>query len=270
MDNNNFQPVFNPGTVADPAQGQNLNPGQNLNQGQTPTPGMNQPSMQPPLPNQAPEVETLKHRTFLWMIITIVAALVAVTFIGLFIWMYTKWDSAQTDVDGQIKAAVAVAEANAIAETERTFEEREKYPYSLFAGPSDYGSLTFEYPKTWSLYEEKDARDNRSDYTAYLNPDKVPPLDSSTPLALRVQILTQSFDSYINNYTSRVANGDLTLTVIAVGGSNANLYRGKFDNNFNGLAAVFKVRDKTVVLRTDAELFEADFMSVLSTVSYNL
>jgi hypothetical protein len=30
--------------------------------------------------------------------------------------------------------------------------EREKYPYKTFSGPEDYGKLTFEYPKTWSVY----------------------------------------------------------------------------------------------------------------------
>lgn len=215
-------------------------------------------------------LETQKNRSILWIIITIICALTAITFICLFIWMYGKWNEADTNVTGQIEAAAAVARSEAIAETERTFEEREKYPYKMFSGPADLGSLTFEYPKTWSLYEENDASDGRSEFIAYLNPDKIPPLNYNNPIALRVSILNRGFDDYIRQYQNKVENGMMTLTVAPVGGANANIYKGELDgNNFQGIAAVFKIRDKTVVLQTDALVFENDFNNILNSVKYN-
>ena len=268
MDNtNNFQHGFNPGPGAAPAS--NLSP----------TPGVtmpNQPyshSAETPLqgnqiiPKDA--LQTQKNRSILWIIVTIIVGLIAVTFIGLFIWMYSKWDSAETNVQGQIDSAVAIARSSAIAETQQEFEEREKYPYKMFSGPSDLGSLTFEYPKTWSLYEEDDASSG-GELEAYLNPDKVPPLNRENPIALRVMILNESFDSYIRTYQGEVEDGEMTLTVSPVGGVNANIYTGKLDNDFQGIAAVFKIRDKTVVLQTDALLFEDDFYNIiLASVKYN-
>lgn len=214
-------------------------------------------------------LEAQKSRSTLWIIITIICALTAATFIGLFIWMYSKWSDAETNVNGQISAAVAVARSEAIAETEQTFEEREKYPYKMFSGPTDLGSLTFEYPKTWSLYEEKDASSGNSEFVAYLNPDKIPPLNQSNPLALRVSIISRSFDDYIKQYQSKVENGKMTLTVSPVGGANANIYRGEINNDFQGIVAVLKIRDKTVVLQTDALIFESDFDNILNSVKYN-
>ena len=243
-----------------------------------PTPGVNtenQPyshSAETPLtgnqviPKDA--LQTQKNRSMLWIIITIISGLVAITFIGLFIWMYSKWNDADTNVSGQIDAAVAVARSEAIAETEKTFEEREKKPYKIFSGPADLGSLNFEYPKTWSLYEAEDASKG-GDYHAYFNPDKVLPINDN-PLALRVMILSEPYDDYIQNYQGKVEDGSMTLTVTPVGGTNANIYKGVLENDYQGIAAVLKIRDKTVIIQTDSLVFEVDFNNILNTVSYNL
>ena len=102
-------------------------------------------------------------------VVIVIVSLIAVTFIGLFIWMFVQYNDVQTDVDGQIAAAVAVAKDEQAMEDEAEFLEREKYPYKTFSGPTDYGQLTFEYPKTWSVYVAKDAA-NGGDFEAYFNP----------------------------------------------------------------------------------------------------
>lgn len=246
MDNNNYQPIMENQPYSHSAE--------------TPLQG-NQI-----IPKDA--LQTQKNRSTLWIIITIISALTAVAFIILFIWMYNKWNDADTNVQGQINSAVAIARSEATEKAEREFEEREKNPYKIFSGPADLGSLTFEYPKTWSLYEEEDASTN-NDFSAYLNPDKVPPVNSGNPIALRVMILNESYDNYIQNYQGRVEDGSMTLTVAPVGGANANIYKGLLDNDFQGIAAILKIRDKTVVIQTDALLYEAEFNYILSTVSYN-
>ncbi|MBR3365685.1 hypothetical protein IKG48_01000 [Candidatus Saccharibacteria bacterium] len=250
MDNNNFQP----------APGINIENQPYSHSAETPLTG-NQV-----IPKDA--LQTQKNRSILWIIVTIISGLVAITFIGLFIWMYNKWNDADTNVSGQIESAVAIARSEAIAETERTFEEREKQPYKIFSGPADLGSLNFEYPKTWSLYEAEDASKG-GDYYAYLNPDKVLPVNEN-PLALRVMILAEAYDSYIQNYQGKVEDGSMTLTVSPVGGSNANIYKGLLENDYQGIAAVLKIRDKTVVIQTDSLVFTDDFNTILNTVSYNL
>ena len=209
-------------------------------------------------------------RQTLWIVLAIIGGLVSVTFIALFIWMYSQWNTVKTDVDGQIEAAVATAVNNKAEELESQFIEREKYPYSLFAGPVDYGGLSFEYPKTWSVYEAEDALKG-GDYAAYLNPDKVYPVSNSNIDALRVIIKVQSYDNYIKTYDNYVKDGKLAVSVRPVNGENANIYTGELPNTdkFQGIAAVFKLRDKTVVLQTDAMIFKDDFYKILDSVSYN-
>ena len=209
-----------------------------------------------------------QNANLIWIILLIISGLVAVTFIALFIWMFSKWDTAQNDVDSQINAAVATAVNEKAEEMENQFIEREKQPYQIFAGPADYGELSFEYPKTWSVYEAKDAN-NGGDYEAYLNPGKVYPVGVDTINSLRVIIKDQAYDSYIKTYENYVKNGKLAVSVRLINGENANLYTGELPGTkLQGIAAVFKMRDKTAVMQTDAMIFNDDYQRILDTVSF--
>lgn len=199
-------------------------------------------------------------------VILIVVALIAIIFIWLYIQKYIEWDSIATDIDGRIDAAVATAKAETATEMEAEFAEREKYPYKDFAGPADYGSLGFEYPRTWSVYIAKDAS-NGGDFEAYLNPREVEPVSNTTINALRVTIRDSAFDNVTRTYDNYVKNGRLQLTTRNVGGILANLYTGELPNGIRGAVAIFKLRDKTVMIQTDAELFINEFNQLLETVT---
>ena len=199
----------------------------------------------------------------------IVVSLLAVLFIGLFIWMWLKWNDASTNVKGKVDVAVAEAKNELQTKLESEFEEKEKYPYKVFTGPTDLGELSFEYPKTWSLYVQSSA--NRGgDYAAYLNPGQVNVVQEDTVMALRVSIKGTLFDQAISEYAEKVRSGDMALSTTVVNGNNVNVYTGKLDNEYQGIICVFKLRDKTVVLQTDStSVFSDDFYRILKTVKFN-
>ena len=199
----------------------------------------------------------------------IVVSLLAVLFIGLFIWMWVKWNDASTNVKGKVDVAVAEAKNELQTKLESEFEEKEKYPYKVFTGPTDLGELSFEYPKTWSLYVQSSA--NRGgDYAAYLNPGQVNVVQENTVMALRVSIKGTLFDQAISEYTEKVRSGNMTLSTTVVNGNNVNVYTGKMNNEYQGIICVFKLRDKTVVLQTDSiSVFSDDFYRILKTVKFN-
>ena len=201
------------------------------------------------------------------LVILIVVSLIAVTFIVLFIWKYLEWDTAKTDVDAQVDAAVAVAVAENTTQLEAEFIQREMYPYKTFAGPADYGSLSFEYPKTWNLYIAKDAA-NGGNYEAYLNPGEVLTVSSTTINALRVTIKDTAFDAVAKSYESPVKNGKLSMVTRNVGGTVANVYTGEISSSIRGIVTIFKLRDKTVILQTDASIFTDEYYKLLDTVSF--
>lgn len=210
-------------------------------------------------------------------IVIIAVSLIAVTFIGLFIWMTMQYNEAQTDLDGKISEAVAVAKDEQALKDETEFLEREKYLYKTFSGPVDYGQLTFEYPKTWSVYVDADAA-NGGDFSAYFNPVQVDTVSDDTINALRVTIKNESFDDVVEEYQRDMdrKDSDLTVESVMVGdaerGTNvaANRYTGTIPGtDLSGFIVIFKIRDKTVILQTDSVFFEDDFNKLLSTITFN-
>lgn len=224
----------------------------------------------------APVAPDLKRdvKSLIKTIAIIALSLLSVTFIGLFIWMFVQYDEARTDVDGQIAEAVVEAVDNNTMKLENEFAEREKYPFQTFAGPADYGELTFEYPKTWSVYVAKDAA-NGGDFEAYFNPVEVNEVSNETIAALRVAIRDRAFDDVAAEY-QRDLEGDepnLRLESVTIGKDNnvtANRYAGKIPGTeFTGYIVIFKIRDKTVIMQTDSVLFESDYNTLLSSVRFN-
>ena len=204
-------------------------------------------------------------------IVIIVLALISMAFIGLFIWMYLQYDEASTDLDSQIKAAVLEAVDEQKMTDEAEFLEREKEPNTTFSGPADYGELTFNYPKTWSVYVEKDAS-NGGDFKAYFNPVQVNVVAKSTINALRVTIREDSFEKVVEEYQKAMNKKDSNLTVetITVNGVVGNIYTGTIpDTELSGYIVVFKIRDKAVIMQTDSVLFKSDFDKVIKSVTFN-
>ncbi len=244
---------------------------------QNPQQPMQNPAAKSIASNAATTVKTTHEKNIAGIVKTVVIvilSIVSVTFIGLFIWMYINYDEARTDVDGQIATAVAEAKDEQATELEEEFLEREKYPYKTFSGPADFGSLTFEYPKTWSVYVESDASTG-DDFLAYMNPVQVDVVDDDTIMALRVSILNESFDDVAARYQKEMdrRNSNLSVQSVTIGLSSnitANRYTGTIPNTeLSGYIVIFKIRDKTAVLQTDSVLFQEDFDRLLSTVEFN-
>ena len=215
--------------------------------------------------------EKSKKTSIIMTIAIIILFLTTATFVGLFIWMNNQYTEVSTDVEGQIASAVAEAKYEQETKDLAQFAEEEKYPLRTFAGPADYGELTFEYPKTWSVYVSADAA-NGGNFRAYFNPLVVEAVSSSTVNALRVFILDQPYDSVIGEYQAAMEKKDSNLRAeaITVAGTAAMRYTGTIPNtSLRGVIVIFKIRDKTVIMRTDSNLFISDFDALLTTVQFN-
>lgn len=184
------------------------------------------------------------------------------------IWAYVNYSEQKTDVDGKISLAVANAKKEQGDDDEAKFAEREKEPNRQFVGPDDYGRLTFDYPKTWSVYVAKDVAKGGT-YEAYLNPVTVPPVSSTQQYSLRVLIEEKDYDQVVKTYESLVKKGDLRTTAASSNGNNGTRLDGNFTKDIRGSAVIYKVRDKTLTLRTDADTFKPDFENIIKTINFN-
>lgn len=189
---------------------------------------------------------------------------------GLTAWLYVQYSEQKTNVDGKITLAEAAAQKKQADADEEKFNQREKEPNREFAGPDDYGRVSFKYPKTWSVYVANDATTSSSQYAAYLNPIIVPPINSNTArFALTVTIDNVAYDKALESYAASVKKGDLKSTPITVNNHDGTRFDGSFSKDVRGAAVLFKVRDKTVTIQTDADTFKPDFENIIKTIDFN-
>lgn len=203
------------------------------------------------------------------MIVITILVVVLMGVAAVAIWAYINYDEAQTDLDGKLEMARIEARKEEAAKNEADFIKREKEPNRQFVGPDDYGRVTFDYPKTWSVYVKDDVSSGRGTYEAYLNPVLVPPVSNKQRMAIRVTIENRDYDTVLKSYESRIKKGDLKSAAFSADGVDGSRLTGGFTNDIRGSAVLFKIRDKTLTIRTDADTFMEDYDKLIDTIQFN-
>ncbi|MEI6054271.1 MAG: hypothetical protein WCQ49_02800 [Candidatus Saccharibacteria bacterium] len=210
------------------------------------------------------EVGSIDH----WMIATISLIVLVVGLGALATISFINYNEQKTDVDGKISDAVAVAKKDQADIDEAKFADREKEPNREFIGPDDYGRVSFNYPKTWSLFISKDASSGGS-YEAIFNPISVSNVTSNQQFALRVTIEQKDYDKTLSGFDSLIKKGDLKSSSIVLANATGARLDGVFSKDIHGSMVIFKIRDKILTIRTDAEVFKSDFDNLIATIKFN-
>ncbi len=203
-----------------------------------------------------------------WLITTVVLSVTTIAAAGFLVWALVNYIDQKDNVDAKVATAVADAKKVQADELEAEFLEREKNPYDTFVGPDDYGRLMFEYPDTWSVYVERDTIEDDL-FVAYLNPDVVPPVSDVRQFALRVTVETIAYEEALEVFQGLIEDGSLKSSSVDVNGQGGTRLEGAFSEDIRGTAVLFKIRDKTVTMRTDADTFREDFDKLISSVTFN-
>ena len=204
-----------------------------------------------------------------WLIVGVIFIVTTVGFGVAFAWALMNYFDQKDNVDTKVSSAVTTA-VKKQADTDAAYlEAEEKKPNRQFAGPEDFGALTFDYPKTWSTYIANDASSGGT-FQAYLNPVAVPQVNNASKFALRVTIETKDYDTALGTYTALVKKGDLKSSTVKINGVDSTRLDGSFTKDVRGSAVIIKIRDKTVTIRSDAETFKTDFDAVVASIKFNL
>ena len=201
------------------------------------------------------------------MIAIVGLSLLVVAAAGAAIWAYMGYTEQKTNIDGKIEVAELNARKDEAEKEAEKFAQREKEPNRQFVGPDDYGRLTFNYPKTWSAYVARDTSRGGT-YEAYMNPIIVPPVSATQQYALRVLIEERDYDQTVKTYENLVKKGDLGTSAVSANGHSGTRLDGSFTKDIRGAAVIYKIRDKTLTLRTDADTFKPDFENVIKTIDF--
>jgi len=204
----------------------------------------------------------------IWMIFTII---LAILFIGVAVfagWAYINYEEQKTNVDNKIAVAVTDAKKVQADADLKILADSEKEPNREFVGPDDYGRVTFSYPKTWSVYVSNEATSGGT-YKSYLNPIVIPPINDTQRLAIRMMIEEKSYEQVVASYDALVKKGSLVSSSVSVDGNSGTRLDGNFTKDIRGSAVVYKIRDKTLTIRTDVSTFLEDFNKLITTIKFN-
>lgn len=203
------------------------------------------------------------------LIASILLALLSAGLGGFSVWAFANYQDQKNNTDAKIETAVTDAKEAQAETLEKQFIEREKQPYTKFNGPDDLGHVSFDYPKTWSVYIAKDGS-GTSDYEAYMHPVNVPTVSTQQPYATRVVISGRDYETTLRSYESLVKKGDLKRSPVTINGFTGIRLDGTFTKQRQGSSVIFKVRDKTLTISSDATAFRNDFDTVvLKSLDFN-
>jgi len=202
----------------------------------------------------------------------IVAVVLAVTLIGSLafgVWAFMGMQANKTDLDKKIATAEKVAVKKAEELKELEFAEREKNPFKNFTGSAVFGSLSYDIPKTWSVFMEEKATGTVLDF--YGHPNTVKGTDKSNSFALRSQIISTSYDKEVEKMLKLVETGKATATAFIPKNVPTGLgvrIVGEVVTDKQGVMILLPQRDKTIKIWTESPDFISDFDKVIETINY--
>lgn len=198
-----------------------------------------------------------------------VLALLLVLAIGFGAWAFMGKQDYKTKTDDKIAAAVASAKTPQAATLQAQFDEKSKSPYKTFSGSATYGSITFDYPRSWSGYLDLGSG---QPINAYFDKDFVGSPQPGSLYALRVELVADSYTTVLNSFSTLITAGSVTSSAyippkmksVANAQIGSRLDGAITENNKStGAIVILKVRDKTLKVYTQSPDFLADFNNVI-------
>lgn len=193
-------------------------------------------------------------------LIALVSLLAIVGVVG-FIWSYNEMTYFRDSSDEIAYRAAEDAKKQQYISDEELCAEKMKQPYKEFTGPADLGSITFNYPSTWSVYNVKS---DNSGYETVFYPDVIPTVSKDTPLALRLEVINKNYEAELKTYDSDVKNGKLKALPITTENKQEGVqFNGRVNEDYTSSFILLKLRDKTIRIQTDTDKFLGDFDDII-------
>lgn len=192
---------------------------------------------------------------------------------GFGFWSFSGRQEFKNNVDQKIAVAVEAAKIAEGTKLNTQFNEQLKQPYKIFKGSATYGSISFSYPKTYSAYVDEGGSSQPLD--AYFHPTQVPGIGGDKAFALRIELLTTSYNETLDQLSSDIKDG--TLKAVAYlppkmeGVKNVQpgtklsgvIGQDQQGGEQKGIMVIIAVRDKTLKIYTESTDFSSDFNNII-------
>lgn len=203
-------------------------------------------------------------------IIVLAVALVGALVFGF--WAFGGRQDYKNNSDKKVSAAVEQAKVAQKLELQKQFDAAANLPYKIYKGSATYGSIMFNYPKTWSGYVDENST---QPLNAYFHPDVVPGLTAKTAFALRVELVNSDYTSALSEHDAQITDGSLKARAYvppkmkdAVNIQPGIRLDGTISQEKQGAMVIMKVRDKTLIIYTESKNFVPDFNTMLESLTF--
>jgi hypothetical protein len=199
------------------------------------------------------------------LIATVILSLLLVVAVAFGVWAFMGRNNYKYNSDQISAAAVTTAVAKNSVAKDKVFAEKEKFPLKDYRGPSAYGSVKISYPKTWSAYVDETANGSNP-IDGYFSPGFVAGIADNASYALRIKVVNSAYVNEIKQYDSLVKAGKVSAApyipakIKTVTGMR---FDGQLINNKVGSLVMVPVRDKTLMIWTEAPDFASDFNNTI-------
>lgn len=188
-------------------------------------------------------------------------------------WAYNGRQDYKNNVATKVSAAVSTAIQSEDAKDNAQFAQDEKQPLKTYSGPTTYGSIQLQYPRTWSGYVNEDAS-GQTDVDGYFSPNVVPDIEGqNSTFALRIQVLSESYSNVMQNYTTAISAKQVTAVpyslpkVPSVIGTRLD---GAIEQDKQGAMIILPLRNTTLIVWTEAMTYVGDFNNnILPNLSFS-
>jgi hypothetical protein len=183
-------------------------------------------------------------------------------------WAFNGRQDYKNNSDKKSTAAVAIAKSAQAKELQAQFNEQYKNPNKTYQSSATYGSISFNYPKTWSAYVDESS--SSEPINGYFYPVQVPGAQSGSAFALRVELVTTAYSQVIQGLSGQIKSGKITADAYMPpqmnGVANAQtgtLLEGQILPQQQGTMVVLQVRDKTLKIYTESDNYISDFNNII-------
>lgn len=181
-------------------------------------------------------------------------------------WAYSERQDYKDNSDQKVAAAVQQAITNTRQEEAKKFAEEAKNPLKTYSGPSQFGGVKIQFPKTWSTYViNKDG--GNTPISWYFHPNIVPDTSNrDNSYALRVEVVDESYSDSLDNFQNDAEEGVVTVQpyslpkVPDVIGSRIN---GEVENDKQGSMILLPLRNLTLKVWTESPDYLNDFNDII-------
>lgn len=197
----------------------------------------------------------------------ILSVLILLGAIGFGIWAFMGMQDYKNNVEPKISHAVELAKQETATQKDKEFVEKEKIPTRKYTAGQTAGNLTIEYPKTWSAFVDESSN-GTTIVNGYFHPGYVPAITSGTDFALRVEVVSQSYDQVVKQFESKAKNGKVRISAYKAPKMGEGQVGVRVDGEINvgqqDSMVIFPLRDKTIRVSTEsAQTFLGDFDSIV-------